>query len=108
MVEIIKQFWNLRKENKKMNIKPMLTKLGWNEIDGDFVVYNPIDEKYFVLNESASDIWKILIQKDELEFQELKEQFIATYEVDESEINNDLLDVLTNMEQLGLLELEVV
>lgn len=96
------------KERDSMIVEPNLAQIGWNKIDGDLVIYNPNDEKYFVLNESAALIWEYLVDKGSSCGPEMIiNLLLSEYDCSDAEmVSQDVFELLNIMKQQGLVDLK--
>lgn len=72
---------------------------GWNDIEGDFVIYSTYTEQYHVLNETGKDLFDILrLANTPLTLDEILKKFCLQYKVDDVKIvREDILAFLENM-----------
>lgn len=88
-----------------MIIKGNLVHTGWNQLDDDFIIYLPKEEKYFVLNSTGAEFWKLLV-KGEVSLEEAVDYFLTLYDCDKEVIKKDLLELVENLEKHGLVEVK--
>ena len=75
------------------------------EIDGETIVLEPVEQRYFGLNETGTRIWKLL--HDEAgDIERCCASLLATYEVTEAKLQEDLLELLTQMLAAGIIRVE--
>ena len=74
----------------------------WNEVEGELVLLDLHSEKYFGLDEMGTAFWKAVTLAPSIEdaYQELS----AEYEVDPEELRADLMNLLQQLIDQGLLE----
>ncbi len=57
---------------------------------------------YIKLNETACDLWH-LIEKG-LSVEEIVEEFVKTYDVTEEQATNDVKELISSLEKIGVIE----
>lgn len=72
-----------------MIIKANLVQTGWNRLDDDFIIYLPKNERYFVLNETAAEVWQLLVTSEK-SFKEIVNHFVSHYDCDKEEIQHQI------------------
>lgn len=74
-------------------------RFGWNEIEGDFVLYSTYTEQYHVLNESAKDIFEIIRKSNKpIDLDDIMAEFQLLYEIEALEtVRNDISVFLEQM-----------
>ena len=65
----------------------------------------PKEEKYFVLNSTGAEFWKLLV-KGEVSLEEAVDYFLTLYDCDKEVIKKDLLELVENLEKHGLVEVK--
>ena len=75
--------------------------ISWEEIGGEIVIFKLDTGKYFRLNGAAGIIWKKLMEDKELA--ETKEEFLAEFDINDDDFNNDLTDFIAELENEGLI-----
>ena len=71
------------------------------EINGDISLYNPESEQVTVLNGTASDVWLLCDGRHTLS--EIAHLLALSYQVDESEITEDVERTIDHLRESGLL-----
>lgn len=75
------------------------------ELDGELILLNVNSESYYGLDEVGAQIWKCFEQNESLE--EVFHALLQQYDVDdESTLQRDVLDLISKLAELGLLEVE--
>ncbi|GCD84102.1 hypothetical protein PTHTG4_31670 [Parageobacillus thermoglucosidasius] len=73
----------------------------FTEIEGEAVLLNISNGTYYGLDEVGVDIWKYMNKGRS--FEEIKSYLVNEYKVQESIIEKDLIDFLTDLENKGLI-----
>lgn len=71
-------------------------------IDNETVILEKESGKYYGLNTVATYIWEML--DDSRTFAELRDALLEEYDVNRERCENDLKEVLSEMEEFGLIE----
>lgn len=81
-------------------------RFGWNEIEGDFVLYSTYTEQYHVLNETAKDIFEMIKKSSKpMDLNEITKEFQLLYEIEELEtVRNDIAVFLEQMYAADILK----
>lgn len=74
-----------------------------SELAGETVILNHAAGMYYGLNEVGTFVWELLKQSP-LSFEDLKEQVMANFEVDEQTCINDLQQLLNDLIHEKLVE----
>jgi hypothetical protein len=74
------------------------------EVDGDISLYDPTSERVTVLNGTASDVWRLA--DGEHTVAEITGLLASAYEVEPASIAPDVLAVVTQFIEAGLLARE--
>ena len=74
------------------------------EIDDETIILDAITQEYFSLNEIGKVIWNLLSQSIKLE--NIKEQMLEMYEVEESQLENDILNFIKALQEKGLIKVD--
>ncbi|WP_080059332.1 PqqD family protein [Spirosoma aerolatum] len=74
-----------------------------SELAGETVILNHAAGMYYGLNEVGTFVWELLKQKP-MAFDDLKEQVMANFEVDEQTCINDLQQLLNDLAHEKLVE----
>ena len=75
------------------------------DVDGRVTVYAPGSEHVLFLNETASDVWRLL--DGEHAFKEIVDLLASAYGVDASEIASEVRATLSSFVAAGLVVLDV-
>ncbi len=76
----------------------------WRVIEGETVLLDPISGKYFGLNAVGCSFWEKV--NGLLSLQEIADQMLQEYEVEEEVLTGDILELVSSMEAQGLLFLK--
>ncbi len=82
---------------------------GFNEIDNEFVVFDSLNDRYHVMNESACDIINILIENEKCNEEQLVQKFLLIYDVDSKDIElvkKDINEIVQQFIEIGLVSEE--
>lgn len=84
------------------------TDFGWSQIDDDFVMYSISDNTYYVLNETAKEIWEYIYNSsDGCEKKDIIEYLLDIYDcdnIDKLKIDiNDLIDTFLAMKVIEII-----
>ncbi|WP_020599408.1 PqqD family protein [Spirosoma panaciterrae] len=74
-----------------------------SELAGETVILNHAAGMYYGLNEVGTFVWELLKQSP-MSFEELKEQVMTNFEVDESTCTDDLQQLLNDLVHEKLVE----
>lgn len=85
-------------ENK---VGPPTSKILETEVDGEISLYNPTNEQVTILNGTASDVW--LLCDGEHTRDEIVSLLASSYEVDEDQIRDEVVDAIEEFQDAGLL-----
>ena len=70
------------------------------ELDGESVLLNTDSEKYFGLNEVGTSFWKLISSNPDTD--DAVRRMLSEYEVEESQLRNDLSELFRALEKAGL------
>lgn len=70
-------------------------------IEGEAVLYDTKNERYFSLNEAGTLLWEGLQQPTSLE--QLQDKLFEVYEVSRETLETDICELLESLEQAGLI-----
>ncbi len=73
------------------------------EVSGETVILDLKSEQYFSLDTVGTRVWQLLQGSSHIE--EIYQQLLEEYEVEPSRLRTDLEDLLTALEQEGLISL---
>lgn len=76
----------------------------FREIDGEAIVLNPVDGRYYGLDEVATRMWLHLIRTGGVEA--ACREMLHEYEVSEDRLRGDLLAFVEELRSCGLIEVE--
>jgi len=71
-------------------------------VDGDISIYDPGSERVVVLNETASDFWRLADGQHTIN--EIAELLARAYEVDVRSISDDVGQAVESFEHAGLID----
>ncbi len=74
----------------------------FRDLDGESVLLHLGSGQYFGLAEVGTLIWHLLVEGRSLD--EIKEEIVAEYEASAEEVKNDVLRIVEELSQNGLLE----
>jgi Coenzyme PQQ synthesis protein D (PqqD) len=89
------------RERSRMDVYRRATELMEAEVGDELVALQPDLGLCFGFNSVATDVWKEL--ETPKSFDQLKEQILAGYDVDEQQCATELNELLSNMADLGLI-----
>mgnify|MGYP006297143657 CR=1 FL=1 len=72
-----------------------------NEIDGEVVMMNIQTGKYYGLDDVGTRIWEMM--KEEIQVQQIIRQLLKEYHVSEQECAQDVMQLLSDLEQNQLI-----
>jgi hypothetical protein len=72
-------------------------------VDDDAVLLNTRSNQYFALEEVGARLWTLL--KDGKRLNDAHQSLLAEYEVEPAELERDILELVTHMLEIGLVEL---
>mgnify|MGYP005993576223 FL=1 len=90
-----------------MNIKSKITlphSVFVQEIDDETIILDSVTQEYFSLNEIGKVIWDLLSESIKLE--DIKTEMLEMYEVEESQLENDILNFIKALEEKGLIKID--
>ena len=73
----------------------------FQSIEGEAVLYDAHNERYFSLNEAGTLLWDLLQRPTSLE--ELRDALFEVYEVGLETVESDICELLGALEQAGLI-----
>lgn len=76
----------------------------FREIDGEAILLNPVDGRYYGLDEVGTRIWCCLMSTGRLEL--AYSELLREFEVSEERLRDDLLVFIAELETHGLIEVE--
>lgn len=82
-------------------VGPPASKILETEVDGEISLYNPANEQVTILNGTASDVW--LLCDGEHTQDEIVTLLASSYQVDEDEIQDEVVDAIEEFRNAGLL-----
>ncbi|PLY04742.1 MAG: hypothetical protein C0625_15850 [Arcobacter sp.] len=74
------------------------------KVDEETILLDTVSQEYFSLNEVGSVIWEILSDKKELTL--VKDEILARYEIDESQVENDILKFVEALAEKKLITID--
>ena len=74
----------------------------FRDLDGESVLLHLGSGQYFGLDEVGTLIWRLLVAGRSLD--EIKEEIVAQFEASAEEVKNDVLRIVEELTQNGLLE----
>jgi hypothetical protein len=78
----------------------------FQEVGGEGVLLNLDTERYYVLDDVGVRMWQVLAERGEVSA--AAEQLLAEYEVDRDTLFRDLVRLIAELEEAGLLVVEHV
>jgi len=72
-------------------------------LEGQVVILNLKSGVYFGLSAVGARIWELL--EKPIEVSRIRDTILAEYQIDAERCENDILSILENMEQAGLIEI---
>ncbi|MGC8867101.1 MAG: PqqD family protein [Elusimicrobiales bacterium] len=72
-----------------MRISPRII---WRQIDGEVFVIDPLNEKIYEMNETASFVFKMI--KKGLDIERIVKKMIDCYDVKEDKCRDDVLEII--------------
>jgi ornithine carbamoyltransferase len=95
-----------REENMDLNKKVTFAETVFaQEVDGEMVLLDMNSENYFGLDAVGTDIWQAMQENETL--QEVFETLLAQYDVEEEVLKRDLTAFVHQLEESGLVKVEV-
>jgi len=73
----------------------------WRKIDDTIFIIDPLNEKIHELNETAAIIFEMIIKNKK--FDEIEKKILKEYEVDEKECRKDILDIISDLKDKGVI-----
>jgi hypothetical protein len=80
-------------------------KIAAQELDGEIIILNLATEWYIALNNSATEMWKTLIETGSVE--QTKDRLVEQYDVDSETLWNDVEQFIDKLLDYQLIEVEV-
>ena len=74
----------------------------FHELAGEAVLLNLESGKYFGLDEVGTRMWQLLAEHGQIE--PVIQALMAEYDVEESKLRSDLLDLVNNLVEHGLMQ----
>ena len=75
---------------------------GYNDVDDDFVVFNLVTGSYSLLNTSSKEIWLFIKDNEKVTVEQIIEHLLNIYEIEKSELTEDVNTILKLMLEQGL------
>ncbi|MCR5824899.1 MAG: PqqD family protein [Lachnospiraceae bacterium] len=76
---------------------------GWNNYGDQFVLYNHKKECYYVLNETAKDLWDIIVAEAECTVDVIVRKMADIYDTDVTDLRKDVLVFVERLLEIGAL-----
>lgn len=76
------------------------------DLSGESVILNHKDGIYYGLDNIGTTIWNAIQTPETLK--EIKNHLLESYEVDSKQLDNDLIELIKNLEEAGLIEIKNV
>jgi len=84
------------------------------QVDGVFIVHDPVSKKVIQFNETSSFVWKIILEHertgDDLETSHIVHKILEVYDVSEGrkqDVCQDTEEILQSFFDVGLLQVEI-
>lgn len=74
------------------------------ELDGEAIILDLNSERYYGLDEVGTRMWELLVTSDSIA--DAYEALVTEYEVNPSQLHQDMHDLLTELIDSGLITLE--
>lgn len=74
------------------------------KIDEETILLDINTQEYFSLNELGGIIWELLSKKNNLN--EIKSELLSSFDIEEKQIENDILNFINALIEKGLIEIE--
>ena len=76
----------------------------FRDLDGESVLLHLRSGQYFGLDEVGTLIWHLLVERCSLD--EIQQRIVAEYDVSAKEVKNDVLRIVEELTQNGLVEVK--
>lgn len=79
---------------------------GWSQIDDEFILYSIKNNSYYVLNETAKEIWELLYQStNNCTFNDIINHIQSVFECDDLElVENDVSKLIEIYSEIGIIQ----
>ena len=87
-----------------MRVGPPASHILETEIGDEISLYDPHTEQVMVLNQTASDVWRL--SDGECDLEDIVRLLAAAYRVESDQIRNEIEHTIRSFQEQGLLETE--